>query len=183
MPEAILMTFDRIKRRWRALFRRDELEQELADELRFHLERDAAQNIRNGMNEEDARYAALKSFGGVEQAKEECRDARGMRFIENLLQDLRYGARSLRKNPGFTAVVVLTLALGIGANTALFSVVNGVLLNPLPYPQSDRLVTLWERTAERGIDQERVSGPNYLDWRAQNSVFSEMAVSPGWDRS
>jgi len=175
MPEAILMTFDRIKRRWRALFRRDELEQELADELRFHLERDAAQNIRNGMNEEDARYAALKSFGGVEQAKEECRDARGMRFIENLLQDLRYGARSLRKNPGFTAVVVLTLALGIGANTALFSVVNGVLLNPLPYPQPDQLVTLHQ--SKPNFETGAIPYPNFRDWQKENRTFSAMAIS------
>jgi putative ABC transport system permease protein len=99
------------------------------------------------------------------------------------MNDLKFALRQLLKNPGFTAVAVLTLALGIGANTAIFSVVNGVLLKSLPYPQSDRLVTLWERSPERGIEQERVSGPNYLDWRAQNSVFSEMAVSPGWDSS
>ena len=103
--------------------------------------------------------------------------------MTTLIQDLRYGIRMLAKNPGFTAVAVLTLALGIGANTAIFSVVNGVLLKPLPYPQPERLVTLWERAPERGIEQERVSGPNYLDWRAQNSVFTEMAVSPGWDSS
>src|SRR5437870_6177663 len=99
------------------------------------------------------------------------------------MSDLKFAFRMLRKNPGFTGVAVLTLALGIGANTAIFSVINGVLLKPLPYPQPDRLVTLWERTPERGVEQERVSGPNYLDWRAQNSVFSELAVSPGWDSS
>jgi predicted permease len=97
--------------------------------------------------------------------------------------DLKFAFRQLLKNPGFTAVAVLTLALGIGANTAIFSVINGVLLKPLPYPQPDRLLTLWERSPERGIEQERVSGPNYLDWRGQNSVFSDMAVSPGWDSS
>ena len=99
------------------------------------------------------------------------------------MNDLRFAIRQLLKNLGFTTVAVLTLALGIGANTGIFSVVNAVLLKALPYPQPDRLVTLRERTPERGIEQERVSGPNYLDWRAQNSVFSEMAVSPGWDRS
>src|SRR5213593_3718885 len=99
------------------------------------------------------------------------------------MNDLKFAFRQLKKNPGFTSVAVLTLALGIGANTAIFSVINGVLLKPLPYPQPDRLVTLWERTAERGIEQERVSGPNYLDWRAQNTVFSELAVSPGWEGS
>jgi putative ABC transport system permease protein len=97
------------------------------------------------------------------------------------MNDLRFAFRQLLKNPGFTAVTVLTLALGIGANTAIFSVINGVLLRPLPYSQPDQLVTLWERSPERGIEMERVSGPNYLDWRAQSTAFSEMAVSPGWD--
>ena len=97
------------------------------------------------------------------------------------MNDLKYAFRQLLKNPGFTAVAVLTLALGIGANTAIFSVINGVMLKPLPYPEPERLVTLWERSPQRGIEQERVSGPNYLDWREQNTVFSETAVSPGWD--
>ena len=97
------------------------------------------------------------------------------------MNDLRYAMRQLPKNPGFTAVAVLTLALGIGANTAMFSIINGVLLRPLPYPEPERLVTLWERSPQRGIEQERVSGPDFLDWRAQNTVLSDMAVSPGWD--
>ena len=97
------------------------------------------------------------------------------------MNDLRFACRQLLKNPGFTAVSVLTLALGIGANTAIFSVVHGVLLKPLPYPNPEQLVTLWERNPQRGFEQERVSGPNYLDWRAQNTVFSEMSISPGWD--
>ena len=99
------------------------------------------------------------------------------------MSDLEFAFRQLLKNPGFTAVAVLTLALGIGANTAIFSIVNGLLLRPLPYPVPDRLVTLWERSPQRGVEQERVSGPNYLDWREQNTVFSEMAASPGWDES
>ena len=99
------------------------------------------------------------------------------------MNDLKFAFRQLLKNPGFTAVAVLTLALGIGANTAIFSVINGVLLRPLPYPEPDRLVTLWERSPQRGIEQERVSGPNYLDWRAQSTVFADMAVSPGWEGS
>ena len=97
------------------------------------------------------------------------------------MNDLKFAIRRLRRAPAFAAVVVLTLALGIGANTAVFSIVHGVLLKPLPYPDSARLVTLWERAPERGIEQERVSGPDYLDWRAKNSVFSDMGVSPGWD--
>jgi putative ABC transport system permease protein len=97
------------------------------------------------------------------------------------MTDLKFALRQLLKNPGFTAMAVLTLALGIGANTAIFSVINGVLLKPLPYPEPDRLVTLWERSPERGVEQERVSGPNYLDWRKQSTVFSELAVCPGWE--
>src|ERR1041384_6370460 len=96
------------------------------------------------------------------------------------MNDFKFAFRQLLKNPGFTAVAVLTLALGIGANTAIFSIINGVLLKPLPYPQPEQLVTLWERSPERGIEHDRVSGPDYLDWRAQNTVFSEMAASPGW---
>jgi putative ABC transport system permease protein len=96
------------------------------------------------------------------------------------MQDLKFAIRQLLRNRGFTAVAVLTLALGIGANTAIFSLVNGILLRPLPYPEPDRLVTLWERSAERGLEQGLVSGPNFLDWRAQARSFETMAVNPGW---
>src|SRR5262249_22531801 len=101
--------------------------------------------------------------------------------VRKQMNDLKFAFRQLVKNRGFTVLAVLMLALGIGANTAIFSVVHGVLLKPLPYPNPEQLVTLWERNPQRGFEQERVSGPNYLDWRAQNTVFSEMSVSPGWD--
>src|SRR5438270_13685268 len=104
-------------------------------------------------------------------------DVRCSMFPFPPMNDLKFAFRQLLKNPGFAAVATLTLALGIGANTAIFSIISGVLLKPLPYSEPDRLMTLWERSPQRGIEQERVSGPNYLDWRAQNTVFSELAVS------
>src|SRR5215813_7830434 len=163
-------------RRWRALTHHDELDQELDEELRFHLDRQIEQNIKNGMTPDDARYAAMKSFSRVDQAKEECRDARGVGFIENLRRDVSYSLRILLKNYAFTIVVVLTLALGIGANTAIFSFANGILLRPLPYPQSDRLVVLDETSFKQGIDSMSVSYPNFLDWREQNKRFEDIGV-------
>jgi len=165
-----------LKQRWYALTHKDKLEDELDEELRFHLEREIEQNLKNGMSPEEARYAAFRTFGSLDQSKEACRDARGVRMIENILQDVRYSLRLLVKNPAFTFVVVLTLALGIGANTAIFSFANGILLRPLPYPQSDRLAVLDETALKRGINSMGVSYPNFLDWREQNSVFTGIGV-------
>jgi putative ABC transport system permease protein len=163
-------------RRWRALTRHDELDHELDEELRFHLDRQIEQNIKNGMTPRDARLAAMKSFSRVDQSKEECRDARGVGFIENLLRDASYSLRVLLKNYAFTIVVVLTLALGIGANTAIFSFANGILLRPLPYAQSDRLVVLDEFSYKQGIESMAVSYPNFLDWREQNKSFEDIGI-------
>ena len=169
-------------RRWRALTHKQEMEQELDDELSFHLERDIEQNIRNGMSLRDARAAALKAFGRVEQSKEECRDARGVGLIDNIVRDVTYSLRVLLKNYAFTIVVVLTLALGIGANTAIFSFANGILLRPLPYPQADRLVVVDETALRQGMTSMSVSYPNFLDWREQNTVFEGIATHFGTNR-
>ncbi|HKQ74107.1 MAG TPA: ABC transporter permease [Blastocatellia bacterium] len=157
----------------RALLRRSEMEHELDDELRYHIERQTEQNIRLGMNPEAARHAARKTFGGVEQARERSRDARGLRWLEDLLQDLRYGLRMLVKNPGFTLVAAITLALGIGANTAIFGLVDAALLRPLPVVEApDQVVTLI-----RGTDAwATISYPDYKVLRERNEVLSGLAL-------
>jgi predicted permease len=165
---------NRFKTALGALLRRSQAERELDEELRYHIERQTEQNIRLGMNPEEARQAALKSFGGVEQAKERSRDARGVRRFEELWQDLRYATRILMRNPGFTSTAVLTLALGIGANTAIFSVVHGVLLNPLPYTDPDRIVTVAMPFPLRNIELLRAD--DYLDWRGQSQSFGQLAA-------
>ena len=176
------MSLSNLLRRWRALIHKGEMEHELDEEMQFHLERDIEQKIKSGMSPEEARYAALKSFDRLDQSKEESRDARGVTFIENVLRDASYSVRVLLKSYAFTIVVILTLALGIGANTAIFSFANGILLRPLPYPQSDRLVSLDETALKRGIESMSVSFPNFLDWREQNKVFEDIGVYFGTSR-
>jgi predicted permease len=161
--------------RFAGLFFKSKREQELADEIRTHLEMQTEENVRQGMIQEEARLAALRQFGGVEQIKEVYRDRRSLLVVETTLQDLRFAVRLLIKQPTFTVVAVLTLALGIGANAALFSVVNGVLLNPLPYPQPEQLVALNQRSPNTGTGS--ISYPNFRDWQIENQTFAAMAVS------
>ena len=128
--------------RWlREIFHRTIVERELDDEVRYHIERETQANLNKGMSPEAAARKARLDFGGLESVKEDCRDQRRTRFTEQFLQDVHYGLRTLRKTPGFTTIAIVTLALGIGANTAIFSLVYAMLLKPLPYAQADRVIT------------------------------------------
>jgi putative ABC transport system permease protein len=168
----------RLLARTRAQLGKDELERRMDDEMRFHLEMQTRENLEAGMPAEEARRAAVLSFGGVEQVKETCRDQRRLGLLEDLLQDLRYGARMLRRSPGFAATAVLTLALGIGACTAIFSVVNSVLLRPLPFPEPDRVVVFNETLLGRSQDF-RVSSGTFHDWQKQAQSFESIAAITG----
>ncbi len=128
--------------RWRSLFRRREVEAELDEELRDHVQRKTEEGIANGLSAEAARCAALLELGGIEQRKEECRDARGVRWVEEFFQDVRFGLRLIRKTPGFSAVVIFAIALGIGVNTALFSLFDSVILRALPVRHPEQLIVL-----------------------------------------
>lgn len=158
-----------------ALFRRGRVEEELDEEVRFHLEMEIEKNLRAGMTPEEARRVARVRFGGVDQVKEEVREESGVRWLEDVLMDLRYAVRQLRKNPGFTAVAVLTLALGIGANTAVFSVLHSVILSPLDYHESGRLVRIYQTHQTYGM-AVWVSGPAFLDYREQLEGVESVAA-------
>jgi predicted permease len=169
-----MSTITRIKSLWRNIFAKQRNDRELDDELHSFIDQLAEEKIREGMAPEPARRAARIELGGAEQVKESVREARSGAWLDSLLQDLRYGARMLRKNPGFTAVAVLTLALGIGANTAIFSVVQGELLSPLPYSQPDRLVMIMESNPR--FAHVWVSYLNFRDWQRHAQSFLQMAA-------
>ncbi|HXH48129.1 MAG TPA: ABC transporter permease [Terriglobia bacterium] len=158
--------------RLQVLLRRNSLETELDRELRAHVEQQTEKYVQAGMSPDEATRRARLEFGGIEQVTEDVRDSWGVRFLNELGQDLRYGLRQLRRNPGVTAVAVLTLALGIGANTAVFSVVDGVLLRPLPFPKPQELVSLHWRV--HSVDQGVLSYLNFLDCRKDSHSFASM---------
>src|SRR5580658_5654119 len=157
--------------RLRSLLRRKRVEAELDDELRFHFDQQVEKGVRSGLAREEAVRRARLLIGGMDQVKEECRDARGVRFLETLLQDVRYGWRMLRQKPTFTVVAVLTLALGVGANTAIFSIVNAVLLRSLPFPEPDRLVRILFNNPGTGMSRVLYSVPELEDLRNRAGVF------------
>src|SRR5882762_737921 len=136
----------------RALFRRRHLEAEMAEEMRQHLEQRTREKIADGLPPAEARDAAQREFGGLAQVQEQCRDERRWAWLEHAGQDVHFAARTLGKNPGFTLAAVLTLALGIGANTALFSTFNSLVLHPLTLPRSDRLVRIWANNNALGVN-------------------------------
>jgi MacB-like periplasmic core domain len=160
--------------RLKTLFRREQLDRDLRDELHFHLAMREQKHRQLGSSADEARYAARRSFGNTALIKERTRDMWRFASLESIGQDLRFASRTLRKNPAFTVVAVLTLALGIGANSAIFSVVNAVLLRPLPYAHPDRLVFLSESSPQ--VPGMSISMADFNDWRDMNSVFDSMVA-------
>ena len=159
----------------RAIFRRNAVEGELDDELRFHFDQQVEKHVRSGLASEDAVRRAHLTFGGIEQVKEECRDARGVAAIDTTAQDLRYAVRTLRNSPAFTVAAAVTLALGIGANTAIFSLIEAVMLRPLPYKDPGRLVRF----------ADSLTYSDFESWRSRNQSFRDVAVfyrNSGWSR-
>lgn len=167
-------------RRLRALFRAEQVHDEIEAELKFHLEMRAAENIRRGMDAKQARREAEKRFGNMTRIKEQGYEVRGGRWLETTWQDLRYSTRVLLKKPAFTAIAILTLALGIGANTAIFSVVNSLVLRPLPFSDPDSLVQIWESNVRRGRSEMPASYPDFADWRDHGAAFEQVAAFSDW---
>ena len=157
------------------LFHKERRDRDLTEEIESHLLLHIEDNIRAGMSAEDARRDAILKLGGVEAVKEEYRERRSFAVLETLLHDLRYAIRTLRKNAGFAAVAALTLALGIGGNTAMYSIVHAVMLRPLPAGEPERLVRVYETNVSRGFLTYRASIPNYQSWR-QRAQSLELAA-------
>jgi putative ABC transport system permease protein len=159
-----------------SFFRRQRLDQDLDEELRSHLQLATEENLQRGMSEQEARTAALRAFGGVTQTRESYRVQRGLPFLEVLWSDLRYAVRQLCKSPGFTLTTVLTLAIGIGMNTAVFSMMDAVVLRPLAVPDLSRVVIVAEEHGRGSDDYQQVALGNYQDWKQQSRSFTDLAV-------
>jgi predicted permease len=159
------------------MFRRRRMLQQLDDEIREHIETETQDNIERGMSPEEARYAAMRKFGNVTRVREDTREVWSSVWLEQLLQDVRFAVRMLRKSPGFTAVAIFTLALGIGANSAMFSVVNGILLRSLPFKEPSRLVTALDTKPSKGVDWLYVSPNRFEEWVRRNTTFDQIAAA------
>lgn len=169
----------RLARRIQLLVRWREVESAMDAEMRFHIECEIAERVKQGMTPDDARRSAMRDFGGLERCKEDGRDARGLRPLDDAARDVAYAGRVLRRNPGFAAAVILTFALGVGCTTSIFSLVRGILLRPLPYAQPGALVALWERNAARGSEHNVVSVEAFEAWRDRaRSVTAIAAMVP-----
>ena len=164
---------------FRNLFHKDRVDQEFTEEIQAYLDLLTETKVRQGLTRQEARRNALVELGGVEQVHEKVREIRMGQFIETAWRDVRFGVRALVHSPVFSVVTVLSLALGIGANTAIFSVVNGLLLRPLPYPEAERIVDVWHTPPQQsfpGLTRFSVSPANYIDWKAQSTAFEQIAV-------
>src|SRR5262250_2685652 len=157
--------------------RRERMLDALADDIRHHLETETQDNIARGMSPAEARIAALRKFGNPTRVTEDAREVWSIVWLEQLLEDARYALRSLRKSPGFTAVAILTIALSIGATTAIFSVVDATILRPLPYPHAERIVTLTGTKSEEGLTNPGIPYLDFEELRAQNHVFDFLAAN------
>ncbi len=166
----------RIMQRLLTLFRVPHLEQDLDEELSFHVQMQAEEYVRRGMTPERARTEALKNLGGMEMTKEQVREVSRARFVETFLRDVRYGLRRMMKRPVFTGIAILMLALGIGANTAIFSLVYQAVIEPLPYPEPDRILSVYERNDNRGYTRSAVCEPNFLDFQERNTSFLHLGA-------
>jgi putative ABC transport system permease protein len=165
--------------RLRALLRPRATDHDLDEEIRFHIELETEKNVRLGFTPQEARRRALVSFGGVQRTREAHRDVRGARWVGEAVGDARYALRTLVKSPALAIAAILTLALGIGANTAIFSAVNAVILRPLPFTDPGRLVMLWEENPDKGWHEGAVAPANALDWREQVAAFEDVAMYNG----
>src|SRR5262245_21232550 len=166
--------------RLRSLWRSDDVHDEIAEEMRFHIELRAEENVRRGMAPEAARREAERQFGRFNLIKEQCYEVRGGRWLETTWQDLRYGARILLKTPSFTAIALLVFAIGIGATTAIVSVADALLMRPLPMPQAGRVMTVWQYNRDTGASQEDVAPGNAIDWIKRARSFEAIAMAEPW---
>jgi putative ABC transport system permease protein len=166
----------KLLRKLRSLFRRGKLDAEMTDEMRLHVDLQTERNRTAGMSADEAQFAALRQFGNAASLQEQARDGRGWAWLEDFVKDLRHAVRALCKTPGFTVTALFTLAVGIGSSTALFSVINAVLLRPLPFPDAERLTVIWETSAQQGVKREGPAGPNFYDWREQARLFQDLSA-------